>query len=252
MDLFKFYVDDLKARFHEEKKIIKEIVKEKQLEVQVSTSYDDYLQLISADKRVASLDPNNIRLVFNGLYEKAELRERERLKEEHKKQKKLEQNFKSLLKKLEITEASMYDDIKEKISNEDAFLSIYSDKERERIFGDYINQMQETCLHHIKKKKEKRKKSKRSRSVSSPANDLSEEVSDEDDLRTSSKINKKDSSSHSNKHSSRSNGASARDESATEEKMDDEPSSNSELVHKSSKKHKKSKRKKKQKSVRPN
>ena len=36
LDLFKFYVEDLKSRFHDEKKIIKEILKEKDFEVQVS------------------------------------------------------------------------------------------------------------------------------------------------------------------------------------------------------------------------
>ena len=35
LDLFKFYVADLKSRFHDEKKIIKEILKEKSFEVQV-------------------------------------------------------------------------------------------------------------------------------------------------------------------------------------------------------------------------
>ena len=36
LDLFKFYVEDLKSRFHDEKKIIKEILKEKNFDVEVS------------------------------------------------------------------------------------------------------------------------------------------------------------------------------------------------------------------------
>lgn len=35
LDLFKFYVEDLKSRFHDERKIIKEILKEKGFEVEV-------------------------------------------------------------------------------------------------------------------------------------------------------------------------------------------------------------------------
>jgi pre-mRNA-processing factor 40 len=35
LDLFKFFVEELKSRFHDEKKIIKEILKEKSFEVQV-------------------------------------------------------------------------------------------------------------------------------------------------------------------------------------------------------------------------
>jgi pre-mRNA-processing factor 40 len=33
LDLFKFYIEDLKSRFHDEKKIIKEILKQKSFEV---------------------------------------------------------------------------------------------------------------------------------------------------------------------------------------------------------------------------
>jgi pre-mRNA-processing factor 40 len=36
LDLFKFFVEELKSRFHDEKKIIKEILKEKGFDVQVS------------------------------------------------------------------------------------------------------------------------------------------------------------------------------------------------------------------------
>lgn len=36
LDLFKFYVEDLKSRFHDERKIIKEILKEKGFDVEVS------------------------------------------------------------------------------------------------------------------------------------------------------------------------------------------------------------------------
>ena len=38
LDLFKFYIEDLKSRFHDEKKIIKELLKEKAFEVDVSIS----------------------------------------------------------------------------------------------------------------------------------------------------------------------------------------------------------------------
>ncbi len=228
----------MKARFHEEKKVIKEIIKENQFEVQVTSTLDEFIQLLNNDKRVVLLDPNNIKLVFNSLYEKAELKEKERLKEENKKVKKLEQNFKSLLKKLNLEENTKYEDIKDKISNEDAYLSIYSDKDRERLFDELMGQMQETCLHHIKKKKEKRKKTKRSRSVSSPQNDVSDDNSDEEmESRVSDKQNKKESRREDTRNNDDSN----------EEKMDDEVTASSHS--KSNKKHKKSKKKKKQKSV---
>ena len=40
LDLFKFYVEDLKNRLHEEKKIIKEILKETNFNVEIETPYE--------------------------------------------------------------------------------------------------------------------------------------------------------------------------------------------------------------------
>jgi len=255
LDLFKLYVDDLKARFHEDKKVIKEIVKEKQFEVTVSTTFDEYTELVKEDKRAGQLDPSSIKLVFNGLMEKAELKEKDRLKEESRKQKKLEQNFKNLLRKLEVTESTKYDEIKDKVANEDAYLSIYNDEDRERIFGDYINQMQETCLHHIKKKKEKKRKHKRSRSMSLQPNEgQSDEFSDEEANHKSD--NRKDSSRSSHRdrevhhsHRERESGEITSSKSNKKDQHDDRMEESA--GDKSSKKHKKSKRKKKQKSKSP-
>jgi len=116
------YVDDLKARYHEDKKIIKEIVREKPLDITVTTSFDEYNDLLKEDKRFGQLDPVNIKIVFAGYVDRAEIKEKERLKDEGRKQRRLEQNFKSLLKKLEVDASTKYEEVKEKIRNEDAFL----------------------------------------------------------------------------------------------------------------------------------
>ncbi|EMP31226.1 Pre-mRNA-processing factor 40 like protein B [Chelonia mydas] len=98
LDLFKFYVEDLKARFHDEKKIIKDILKDRGFGVEVNTTFEDFAHVISFDKRAATLDAGNIKLTFNSLLEKAEAREREREKEEVRKLRRREAAFKSMLK----------------------------------------------------------------------------------------------------------------------------------------------------------
>lgn len=45
LDLFKFFVEELKSRFHDEKKIIKEILKEKSFEVQVCKANSSVKQI---------------------------------------------------------------------------------------------------------------------------------------------------------------------------------------------------------------
>ena len=50
LDLFKFYVEDLKSRFHDEKKIIKEILKEKTVEMSSATSFEEFATVVCEDK----------------------------------------------------------------------------------------------------------------------------------------------------------------------------------------------------------
>ena len=90
LDLFKYYVEDLKARFSDEKKIIKEILKEKNYEIQSGTSFETFAGIVCEDKRSSTLDAGNVKLTYNSLLEKAESREKERQKEESKKLKKIE------------------------------------------------------------------------------------------------------------------------------------------------------------------
>ena len=90
LDLFKFYVKDLKARFHDEKRIIKEILKEQEFDMSPATSLEEFTTIVWEDKRSASLEAGNVKLTYNTLLEKAESREKERMKEESKKLRKLE------------------------------------------------------------------------------------------------------------------------------------------------------------------
>lgn len=162
LDLFKFYVEDLKSRFHEERKIIREILKEKGFDVETSTSFEDFATVVCEDKRSATLDAGNVKLTYNALLEKAEAREKDRLKEELRKLKKLESGFKSLLKQEEIDYKTEWSAIREKIENEEAFKGIVVESERVRIFQEYQREIDESCSHHHSKSK-KTKKSKKSR-----------------------------------------------------------------------------------------
>uniref|UniRef100_A0A673LXF2 Pre-mRNA-processing factor 40 homolog A-like n=1 Tax=Sinocyclocheilus rhinocerous TaxID=307959 RepID=A0A673LXF2_9TELE len=154
LDLFKFYVEDLKARYHDEKRIIKDILKDKGLLVEVNTGFEEFGSVISSDKRATTLDAGNIKLAFNSLLEKAEAREREREKEEARKMKRKEAAFKSMLKQ--------------------ATPPLEPEATWEGVLGYVCDlSLQHECQHHHSKTKKHAKKSKkhhrkrsRSRSVS--------------------------------------------------------------------------------------
>lgn len=162
LDLFKFYVEDLKSRFHDEKKVIREILKDKNFDVQVNTTFEQFATVVCEDRKSATLDAGNVKLTYNLLLEKAEAREKERVKEETRKFKKLEAGFKNLLKSQNVDYQTTWDEIRTKIEEEQDFKAVNLESERMRIFKEYQHELEESCSHHhIKSKKKRLKRSKR-------------------------------------------------------------------------------------------
>ncbi|XP_030309990.1 pre-mRNA-processing factor 40 homolog A isoform X4 [Calypte anna] len=226
LDLFKFYVEDLKARYHDEKKIIKDILKDKGFVVEVNTSFEDFVTVISSTKRATTLDAGNIKLAFNSLLEKAEAREREREKEEARKMKRKESAFKSMLKQATppIELDAVWEDIRDRFVKEPAFEDITLESERKRIFKDFMHILEHECQHHHSKNKKHSKKSKKHHRKRSRSRSGSE--SEDDD-------------SHSKKKRQRSESRSVSERSSSAE---------SERSYKKSKKHKKKSKKRRHKS----
>merc|ERR1712002_942756 len=159
LDLFKFYVEDLKARFHDEKKIIKDIPKEKEFEMSPETSFEDFATIVCEDKRSASLDAGNVKLTYNALLEKAESKGKERLKEEAKKFKKVESEIRNMFLDLRIDEKCEWDEVWEKIRDKSVCHSI-SEQQAVKMFKDYQKDLSETCQHNHGKRKNKKSKKK--------------------------------------------------------------------------------------------
>uniref|UniRef100_A0A8D1RM30 Pre-mRNA-processing factor 40 homolog B n=1 Tax=Sus scrofa TaxID=9823 RepID=A0A8D1RM30_PIG len=179
LDLFKFYVEELKARFHDEKKIIKDILKDRGFCVEVNTAFEDFAHVISFDKRAAALDAGNIKLTFNSLLEKAEAREREREKEEARRLRRREAAFRSMLRQavpaLELGTA--WEEVRERFVCDSAFEQITLESERIRLFREFLQVLETECQHlHTKGRKHGRKSKKHHRKRShSPSGSESEE-----------------------------------------------------------------------------
>uniref|UniRef100_M3ZAC1 Pre-mRNA processing factor 40 homolog B n=1 Tax=Nomascus leucogenys TaxID=61853 RepID=M3ZAC1_NOMLE len=177
LDLFKFYVEELKARFHDEKKIIKDILKDRGFCVEVNTAFEDFAHVISFDKRAAALDAGNIKLTFNSV--RAEAREREREKEEARRMRRREAAFRSMLRQavpaLELGTA--WEEVRERFVCDSAFEQITLESERIRLFREFLQVLETECQHlHTKGRKHGRKGKKHHRKRShSPSGSESEE-----------------------------------------------------------------------------
>lgn len=228
LDLFKFYVEDLKARYHDEKRIIKDILKDKSFLVEINTGFEEFGSVISSDKRATTLDAGNIKLAFNSLLEKAEAREREREKEEARKMKRKEAAFKSMLKQATppLEPEATWEGVRERFLKEPAFEDITLESERKRIFKDFMHVLEHECQHHHSKTKKHSKKSKKHHRKRSRSRSGSESEDDE----YNSKKKKRSASKSPSEHSS---------------------SGESERSYKKSKKHKKKGKKRRHKSASP-
>ncbi|XP_063069622.1 pre-mRNA-processing factor 40 homolog A isoform X2 [Engraulis encrasicolus] len=227
LDLFKFYVEDLKARYHDEKRIIKDILKDKGFLVEINSTFEDFGSVISSDKRATTLDAGNIKLAFNSLLEKAEAREREREKEEARKMKRKEAAFRSMLKQATppLEPEATWEGVRERFLKESAFEDVTLESERKRIFKDFIHVLEHECQHHHSKNKKHSKKSKKHHRKRSRSRSGSE--SEDDDYH---KKKKRSTSKSPSEHSS---------------------SGESERSYKKSKKHKKKGKKRRHKSNSP-
>ncbi|CAH0750119.1 unnamed protein product [Diatraea saccharalis] len=135
LDLFKFYVENLKARFHDEKKVIKEILKEKEFDVKPDTTFEEFATVVCEDSKSASLDAGNVKLTYNSLLEKAEARNKEKIKEESKAQKKIESAFKWALTDANIDHQLSWSEAKEKLDlAAPEFTAVPNEEDRIRIY----------------------------------------------------------------------------------------------------------------------
>ncbi|XP_037047994.1 pre-mRNA-processing factor 40 homolog A isoform X2 [Bradysia coprophila] len=177
LDLFKFYVENLKARFHDEKKIIKEILREKEFVVVPGTSFEDFATIVCEDKRSAVLDAGNVKLTYNSLLEKAETIEKERMKEENKRIRKIENELKQIWLDAGLTAGDTWETAKKLIEDTDDAIAYEKEGQLDKVWEDFVKESEESCSHHhsrSRKSKKSKKHKKRSKSSSRSETELSE------------------------------------------------------------------------------
>lgn len=169
LDLFKFYVDQLKAHYHDDKKLIKEILKERKFNVQGNTTFEEFATVVCEDQRSASLDPGNVKLTYNSMQEKATAAEKEKQKEENRRIRKLENEVKNHWLDAGLTAADSWEKAKACIIDKIDYEAYDAELKIEEVWNEFTNETENICTHHhskSKKSKKNRKRKKRSRSSS--------------------------------------------------------------------------------------
>ena len=157
LDLFKFYIEDLKARLHDEKRVVKEILRDRGTQVETATSFEEFYNELSKDPRALSLDQGNIKLTFQSLVVKAEARDRERQRNEERKNKRKEASFRQMLEGYlsSLSGSSTWEEMREELSKEVEFEKVAEEAQRKRLFMEYIRELREaeaTAAKELEKK----------------------------------------------------------------------------------------------------
>ncbi|VDO03804.1 unnamed protein product [Rodentolepis nana] len=155
LDLFKFYTEKLKYRLPADKKIMKEILKEKNYTVELSTEFDAFKAMVLEDERCRTLDMGNLRIIFDGLMEKARNRDKERQREEARKIQKFEQSFVDMLRQADppIEASTPWEEVAERFASNPTFNAITLQSERLRLFKEFLIQRDASNSHEGKSSK---------------------------------------------------------------------------------------------------
>ncbi|KAG5451747.1 Pre-mRNA-processing factor 40 B [Clonorchis sinensis] len=162
LDLFKFYVEALKARYPAERKLIKEIIKDNGLNIDLSTSFEDFVDLVSKDERSKGIDDGNMRMTYESFLEKAQGRERERQRDDARRMRKLEQNFCEMLCSAKfIGHNTTWEEVRDHFSGHPAFCALTLESERIRLFKEYLISLESAALAESEKSRKGHKEKHR-------------------------------------------------------------------------------------------
>jgi len=127
-ELFYDLIEDLEERYHKEKKRVKQILKEVQVNVNAQVSYETFVEAINKHENYQLLDESNLKFIYSDLQDKA-------VRVEEKTKKKSKKKFLSTLKTLKITKGSTWDQVKGSLPAENI---TFSEKEQKDLFEEHL------------------------------------------------------------------------------------------------------------------
>lgn len=207
LDLFKCYVYDLRIRYERDRSVIKQIVRDQQLEVTVDSKLNWFVSKLSTDPKSADLDLANVKIIFERFLEKAREAEREQQKSIVRQKRKHEMKLLSAMTRLQpqIDEQTSWDQVAAQLLEDSCWELLENDLQRAAMFDHLRHRLLESCAHHHGRTRKQRsnKKAKKSRCHSSdsdddrsvdhtsmPMDEDEDEVDDEDEENGSSRRSK--------------------------------------------------------------
>ncbi|KAI8646751.1 hypothetical protein BD408DRAFT_449573 [Parasitella parasitica] len=147
LDMFWDVIDDLDEQLYHQKKAVYNALKKADLEVNIDTTFDEYLQAVQLDTRVSEeVNQDNLRFIFEHLQAKAQ----QRLKDEKRRQEK------KLRKKLDIFRHALkhalqppvqlddtWEIIKPRVEHLPEYHNVEDEALKQEVFDKYMKRLQE-------------------------------------------------------------------------------------------------------------
>jgi hypothetical protein len=131
--LFETYLDYLELEYKADKKVIRSILKDLNFSITPETEFDQFYQAVSKDERLKTLDPDNVKILFEEMIHRA--------KKKEKKKEKYAKRFYDMLYNLGVTTDSTFDQIQSRAKEEKIWRKMKSDDMREELFNEYVRRL---------------------------------------------------------------------------------------------------------------
>ncbi|KAK7310756.1 hypothetical protein RJT34_08467 [Clitoria ternatea] len=176
-DLFEDVAENLEKQYHEDKTIVKDIIKSGKITVVTTSVFEDFKVAVLEEASCQTISEINLKLLFEELLERA----KEKEEKEAKKRQRLADDFTNLLYTFkEITTTSKWEDCKPLFEETQEYRSIVDESYSQEVFEEYITYLKEKAKEKERKREEEKAKKEKEREEKEKRKEKEKEKKDKD------------------------------------------------------------------------
>ncbi|KAI8346809.1 hypothetical protein B0O80DRAFT_222600 [Mortierella sp. GBAus27b] len=145
MELFWDLIEDLDERLYQDRKMIQDLLKNDDYDIQPETTFDAFNGAISKHERVTSISTEDRKLIFDQLLNKAIHHAKEEKRRQEKLARKKAEAFRAMLKALSpsVKVDSTWDNVKDRAEPTPEYAALETDEKRREVFDRYIERLKD-------------------------------------------------------------------------------------------------------------
>mmetsp|Transcript_268 Transcript_268/g.363 ORF Transcript_268/g.363 Transcript_268/m.363 type:complete len:615 (-) Transcript_268:7-1851(-) len=140
-ELFGDFIDDIEERYYKDKKKLKEILKDLNMEPEKNKTmkFDEFIQALEPHSKFVQIAERHHKFLYDDFMDKATKEDRKKEKEEEKKRRKIREKFFDLLAERHIKPTAKWEEVRASLAESSAFQGVPSEEDRIKLFNDFIH-----------------------------------------------------------------------------------------------------------------